>query len=74
VYLQHETFFIEVFTTLWFCPVVPLRGICQPVNSRKTSLNSITMATVIILSHKAQNPSTANDHHTMAKVIKTHTS
>jgi hypothetical protein len=27
------------------------------------------MATVIILSHKAQNPLTANDHHTMATVI-----
>jgi hypothetical protein len=30
------------------------------------------MATVIILSHKAQNPLTANDHHTMTKVITTH--
>jgi hypothetical protein len=27
------------------------------------------MATVIILYHKAQNPLTANDHHTMATVV-----
>jgi hypothetical protein len=31
------------------------------------------MAMVIILSHKAQNTSTANEHHTMAIVITTHT-
>jgi hypothetical protein len=30
------------------------------------------MATVIILSHKAQNPLTANNSHTMATVITTH--
>jgi hypothetical protein len=31
------------------------------------------MATIIILSHKAQNTLTANDHHTMVTVITTHT-
>jgi len=31
------------------------------------------MATVIILSHKAQNPLTVNDHHTMATVLTTQT-
>jgi hypothetical protein len=31
------------------------------------------MATVIILSHKAQTPLTANDLHTMATVVTTHT-
>jgi hypothetical protein len=31
------------------------------------------MASVITLSHKAQNPLTANDHHTMATSITTHT-
>jgi hypothetical protein len=31
------------------------------------------MATVIILSQKAQNPLTSNDHHTMATVITKYT-
>jgi hypothetical protein len=31
------------------------------------------MATVIILSHEAQNPLTANDHHTMTTVITIYT-
>jgi hypothetical protein len=35
--------------------------------------HSITMAMVIILSCKAQNSSTANDHHSMAMVVTTHT-
>jgi hypothetical protein len=30
------------------------------------------MATALILSHKAENPVTANYHHTMATVIRTH--
>jgi hypothetical protein len=35
-------------------------------------VNRITMATVIILSYKAQNPLTANDYHTMAMVMTAH--
>jgi hypothetical protein len=35
----------------------------------KASFHNITMATIITLSHKAQNSSTANDDHTMAMVI-----
>jgi hypothetical protein len=31
------------------------------------------MATVIILSHNTPNPVTANDHHTMATAVTTHT-
>jgi hypothetical protein len=38
----------------------------------KAFFNSIITATVIILSHKVQNPLTENDNHTMAKVITTH--
>jgi hypothetical protein len=36
-------------------------------------VNSMTIATVIILSHKAQNPLRANDYHIIAPVIITHT-
>jgi hypothetical protein len=31
----------------------------------------MTIANLIILSHKVQNPLTANDYHTLAKVITT---
>jgi hypothetical protein len=35
------------------------------------AVNSITMVTVIILSHKSQNPLTASDHHIMIPIITT---
>jgi hypothetical protein len=36
---------------------------------KKASFNSITMATVVILSHKVQNPFTVNDLHKTTAVI-----
>jgi hypothetical protein len=38
----------------------------------KSSFNTITVTTVIIISHKTQNILTTNNHHTMAVVVTVH--
>jgi hypothetical protein len=38
----------------------------------KAAFNNITIATIIILSHYAQNLLTANDHHTVTAYNNTH--
>jgi hypothetical protein len=43
------------------------------IKKLKASFNSITLPTVIILPHKANNLSTANNHHTIATATTAHT-
>jgi hypothetical protein len=53
-------------------PIPNLMKICAALHMYIVDLfNNITMST-FLLPHKAHNPLTANDHHTVATVITTH--
>jgi hypothetical protein len=48
------------------------RGYDNCCDTQYASLSSITMATTVLLSYKAQKPLRENDHHTMVTVITKH--